>query len=157
MSKLTWKILIAAEIVVLFLAVILVFPSNMYTQEAFDSKIEESFFAYVGVECEFTKTGSEEGAFLYEGTVASGEKISARAEYRNVLGKYNLTRLTYEMDGGAGTASLERIDLWGFLRNMILILAGVTFVIWGSVGYHKRHKAEKEKETPKLTIKRRNG
>ena len=43
MKARTWKILIAAEVVVLFLAVILVFPSNMYTKEAFDSKYEKLY------------------------------------------------------------------------------------------------------------------
>lgn len=157
MKARTWKILIAAEVVVLFLAVILVFPSNMYTKEAFDSKVEDSFLAYVGVECYFVQTGEEDGAFLYEGTVGSGEKITARAEYRNVFGKYNLTHLTYEVEDGEGTASLNRVDLWEFLRNMVLILAGAAFVIWGSAGYLKRHREEKEKEEPKMRLNRRRG
>ena len=157
MKTRTWKIMIAAEIVVLFLAVILVFPSNMYTKEAFDSKVEESFLTYVGVECDFAQTGEEDGAFLYEGTVDSGEKITARAEYRDVFGKYNLTHLTYEMKDGQGSASLDRVDLWEFLRNMVLILIGVAFVIWGSAGYLKRHKADKEKEEPKVKLQRRRG
>lgn len=154
MKKLTWKIMIAAEIIVLFLAVLLVFPSNVYTQEEFDTKVDESFLAYVGAECDFQRIGEEDGAILYEGTVSSGEKITARAEYRNVFGKCNLTHLTYEMEDGAGSASLDRVDVWEFLRNMVLILVGVAFVIWGSIGYHKRHKAEKEKEEPKIVVNR---
>ncbi len=151
MKKLTWKIMIAVEIIVLFLAVLVVVPSNVYTQDEFDTKVEESFLTYVGAECDFQKTGEEDGAFLYEGTIASGEKITARAEYRNVFGKYNLTHLVYEMADGEGSASLDRVDVWEFLRNMVLILVGVAFVIWGSVGYHKRHKAEKdEKEKPEI-------
>lgn len=132
-----WKKVIIAEIILIIALIGFMFTGNTFSREEVDAKVDESFMEYVGAECDFQLAGEEDGIFLYKGTVAGGEDITARAEYRTILGSYNITKLIYEIDGGEGSAEVTRTDVIEFITNIIMIVAAGDLISWFIISWRK--------------------
>ncbi|MBR4411598.1 MAG: hypothetical protein IKT31_09785 [Firmicutes bacterium] len=132
-----WKKVIIAEIILFIALCGFMFADNTFSREDVDLKVNDAFKEYVGAECDFSLTGEEEGAFLYEGTVESGETIVADVEYSILLGKYNITKMTYNIAGSEGSAEVTRVDLKEFIPNIFMIIAAGDLVAWFIISWRK--------------------
>lgn len=132
-----WKKVIIAEIILFAALCGFLFSGNTFSREDVDLKVNDTFKEYVGAECNFNLTGEEEGTFLYEGTIESGETIIADVEYRILLGKYNITKMTYKIAGSEGTAEVTRVDLKEFIPNIFMIIAAGDLVAWFIISWRK--------------------
>ena len=132
-----WKKVIIAEIILFIALSGIMFNGNTFSREEVDIKVGESFKEYIGAECEFQLTGEEADAFLYEAALDSGETIRANAAYRKLLGKYNITKITYEIADSDGKAEVTRVNVAEFLGNMAMIVAAGDLAAWFIISWRR--------------------